>query len=527
MGWLIMADYKGILRGVQGKRNNSIVAPYPKNRTANGMKGGRQRFEISSVIDEFSAVNNSILVNDGDPTMFGTAIPYLYNLYSDLVVNPSSVSVSEFQKMAYSQPVLSNGLTLLFNLIKNEIDKYSHEKPLYKDFINDMFANMDRSFDAFLTDLLTALYTGFYVGEKKLVSDGRFQYVQDIQPRPAQSIIYRVDSQGKLKDDGIIQYYFNNLWTGYGNLLAFNQVGPGCQQRPNPYASIGDFDYPWRTVWAQPIGTVIIPKDKCVHFAYKGLDGLDSPYGRSLLRSAYDSYLVRAEMTKITRNAANNKASKIPFITVDPSQTATDEGQEAFDQLGETLRNLGGNQDGSNPFVLLQGRQGESVWIDGLDSTANLDQFINMNKYFDGQMLLSTLFQADLMGLSDKGAYALGETQQDLVGRNVNAIVEMVKGCIIDQVVKPALMTNFNEKDDFGTFDMKDNVAEDVALNLDKLNSLRDEGVKLTTEAVLAMMDISKDALESDNNPPPSQQQGAPGMNNSGVNSNFKRAQHL
>jgi hypothetical protein len=500
-------------------KNYAKLTNQPSTPVKTHMKS-RARFEISSVIDEFSAVNNSILVNDGDQSMLGTAIPYLYNLYSDLIVNPSTVSVSEFQKMVYSQPVISSALTILGNLIKNEIGQYQHNNKKYADFINKMLDNMNRTLDQLVTDMLTALWAGFYVGEKKYVSDGRYIYIKDVEPRPAQSILYRVDSQGHLKDDGIIQYYFNNLWTGYGNLLAFNQVGPNGCQRPNPYASIGDFDYPWRTVWAQPIGTVIIPKSKCVHFAYKGLDGLDSPYGRSILRSAYDSYLVRAELTKITRNAANFKASPVPVVTVDPNQTNTFEGQSAFDDIAYTLENLG-NSAGDNPYLLLSGKLNESVWVTNLDSTANLQDIIATNKYFDSQMLLACLFQSDLMGLSDKGSYALGETQHDLIGRNVNAIVSMVKSCLLEQVVQPTLEVNFGEKEDFGTFEMVDNVAEDKALNLDIINSLTLQGIKLKKEAICAMFDISEDAVESWGNPLVGD---LPQGNNSGLNSNFKRA---
>lgn len=500
-------------------KNYAKLTNQPSASSVKTHMKSRARFEISSVIDEFSAVNNSILVNDGDQTMLGTAIPYLYNLYSDLIVNPSSVSVSEFQKMVYSQPVISCTLTILGNLIKNEMGQYGHINAKYKDFINQMFDNMNRSFDMLITDMLTSLWAGFYVGEKKYESDGKYVIIKDVEPRPAQSIIFRVDSQGHLKDDGIIQYYFNNLWTGYGNLLAFNQVGANGAQRPNPYASIGDFDYPWRTVWAQPIGTVIIPKDKCVHFAYKGLDGLDSPYGRSILRSAYDSYLVRAEMTKITRNAANFKASPVPVVVVDPNQTNTDEGRSAFDDIAYTLENLG-TGGGDNPYLLLSGKLNESVWVTNLDSTANLQDIVAVNRYFDSQMLLACLFQSDVMGLSDKGSYALGETQQDLIGRNVNAIVAMLKQTIIEQIVKPVLEINFNEKEDFGTFEMIDNVSEDKALNLDVLNTLQLQGIKLKTAAICAMLDIHEDAIESINNPIITD---APDGDNAGLNSNFRR----
>lgn len=479
----------------------------------------KPRFEISTVIDEFQGMNEDLIVNDGLPGVTGTSNPYQFNLFSDLITNPSSVSISEFQKMAYTQPIISAGLTILNNLVKNEFGKFQHDNDKYSDFINTMFDGMVRSFDEILTDMLTALWAGFSLCEKRYRSDGRYIYVIDIEPRPAQSIIFRVDSQGHLKDDGIIQYYFNNLWTGYGNLLAFNGVGPNGQSRPNPYASRGDFDYPWRTVWAQPIGTVIIPKDKCVLFSYKGVDGLTSPYGRSLLRSAYDSYVVRAEMTRITRNAANFKASPTPVIVVDPNSTNSLQGQEQFDQIGETLETLG-DFGGGNAYLLLKGKLNESVWIDKIDSTASLGDIIAVDNYFDKMMLTAILFPGELAGLSDKGSYALGKTQQDLLGRNVSSIVAMLEETILNQVVKPLLQINFNEQENFGSFRRADNVAEDVALNMDKINTLANQGIKLKPEAIIAMMDLHMDCVESTGNPvmdttPPT---------NTGVNANFRRS---
>lgn len=482
----------------------------------------KQTFQIGSVIDEFSAVNNSILVNDGDPTMLGTAIPYLYNLYSDLIVNPSSVSVSEFQKMVYTQPVIAATLTMLGNLVKNQLGQYNHENKTYKDYVTKMFNQMSRTMEELVTDILTFLWAGFYVGEKKYVSDGRFIYIKDIEPRPAQSILFRVDSQGHIKEDGIIQYYFNNLWTGYGNLLAFNSVNPTTgQTQPNPYASRGDFDYPWRTVWAQPIGTVIIPREKCVHIAYKGLDGLDNPYGRSLLRSAYDPYLIRSELNRITRNAANFKAAPTPIIVVDPDQYPTDSGEEAMQNMYNMFATLG--QTGKdNPFGMLAGRLNESVWLSSLDTTANLNDFVNLNKYYDGQMLLSNLFQSDLLGLSDKGSYALGETQHDLVGRNIDAICKQIQKAIIEGVVKPMLEVNFEEKENFGAFYRLDNVAEDVALNMDKINTCINNGIKLKGESIIELLDLNKEMVESFD--APIIDQSIQQQNNNGIAANFRRA---
>lgn len=483
-----------------------------------------RRNTVDSVIDDFSSVNKALLVNDGDPTMLGTAIPYLFNLYSDLILNPCTISTSELQKMVYTMPVLACGLSIITNLVINEIKTYNHLNKQYADFINEMIKKMDRPLSIIIKDMLTMLWAGYYVGEKKLVTVGRYTYVQDIQPRPAQSILFRVDSQGQLKDDGIIQYYFNNLWTGYGNLLAYNQVGPDGSQIPNPYAPVGDLDFPLRTVWAQPIGTVVIPKDKCIHITYRGLDGMDNPYGRPLIRPAYNAYLARAALDKINLNKARMNGSAIPVITVSPNQTKTAEGLAAFDDLQNQLENMGNNEDAPNPYLLLLAEYQKSVWVDTLNSTANLDQFINMSKYYDQQQILTLLFQSDLMGLSDKGSQALGETQNDLVGRNISAVVDSVKDTLIQQMVKPILQINFNEQEDFGSFDNIDNVSEDVALNMDKLNMFRAEGKKLKTEAIFNMMDVNIEALESEFDP---QELNTNSDFNSETISNFKRSKSL
>ena len=59
----------------------------------------KPRFEISSIIDEFQGMNENLIVNDGYSNIDGTSNPYQFNLFSDLITNPSSVSISEFQKM--------------------------------------------------------------------------------------------------------------------------------------------------------------------------------------------------------------------------------------------------------------------------------------------------------------------------------------------------------------------------------------------------------------------------------------------
>ena len=478
-------------------------------------------YQIGSIIDDFTAVNESLIVNDGDPTMLGTAIPFLTAQYADLILNPSSVSISDLNRTVYTQPVVAAALTMLGNLVKNQLGTCHHVNKKYDDYLQKMFKKMDRTIEELVTDMLTALPNGFYVGEKKYISDGRYIYVQDVEPRPAQSILYRVNSQGKLKEDGIIQYYFNNFWTGYGSLLAMNSVSSITgENTPNPYASKGDLNYPLRTVFAQPVGTVVLPRDKCVHMAYKGLDGLDNPYGRSLLRAAYDSGLIRSELNRITRNAANFRSGPIPVIIVDPNQFPDTQDNEAMESIYNAVANLGKTGE-DNPFLVFSGINNKSISIEKLESTADLQDNIALMKYYDSMMLLCCLFQADVMGMSDKGSYALGETQQDLIGRNITSICLMIQKTIIEQIVKPMLQVNFDEQEDFGSFRRTDNVAEDIALNIDKLNTCANLGIKLKGEATIELLDLNEEMVESYDAP-------IIGQEEAGTESqatNFRRAQ--
>lgn len=489
-----------------------------------GVHTPRPRFEISTVIDEFKGVNEGLIVNDGYKDIHGTSNPYQFNLFSDLITNPSSVSISEFQKMVYTQPTIATGLTIINNLVINEIGEYHHDNVKYEEFIQEMIKQLDRPFDDIIKDMLTGIWSGFSVGEKRYDTDGRYIVIKDIEPRPAQSIIYRVDSQGHLKDDGIIQYYFNNLWTGYGNLLAFNQVTSNGQQIPNPYASKGDFDYPWRTLWAQPIGTVILPKDKCVHWTFKGLDGLTSPYGRSLLRSIYGYYLIKCQLDKITINAANSQSQPIPVIAVDPNFSSNNEGVDVLDEIAMNLNNM--NTPGGSNFLLLKGKLNESIWIDKLNTAVDLKEYVQYGEYIDKMMLTGVLFPSELAGLSDKGSYALGKTQNDLLGRNVTAIADSIKNCLINQMVKGILQTNFNEQKDFGSFSKAENVNEDISLNLDKINTLKLEGYTLKEEAICKLLDISPDMIDYYEKPISPEAENAKdnfAINNKGLDINYAK----
>lgn len=485
---------------------------YPPS--ASGMAG---MDSLGGILNSFRNINNMLIPRDGNPNLMGTSIPYVTMINSDIILNPSTVSISEFKKMKDTMPVISTGLIILLNLIKSQIYRFSHKNAKYEDFINEMMETMNRPWLEIIEDMFSATWAGHYVGEKQYDTDGRYIVIKDIAPRPQQSIVYRVDSSGTLKDDGIIQYYYNNSWNGYGNLFAPTFICPNGQQTPNPYASMGDLDYPWRTNVIQPFGAILLPKDKCIQWSFNRCGKLGNLYGESLLRPAYDSYLIRCSMNFITENAAKYKASPNPIFWIDPSHTNIS-GQTTSDELAEALSRFA-----EDNYLIINGKR-ESVEYDSFKTTTNIDELVDYQKYLDSMMLTCVLFPSELAGLSDKGSYALGETQQDLLGRNIDSIVESMNHVLIEQMIKPLLQVNFNEKEDFGEFVGKENVAEDIALNLDVINTCRANGYELKEETFMNMVGLKVSDIEKHTPPIPFNTSTLDQNNNRGLNSNLVTA---
>jgi hypothetical protein len=282
-------------------------------------------------------------------------------------------------------------------------------------------------------------------------------------------------------------------------MLSNGYLTPNNYNYPNPYASYGDLNYPLRTVWTQTFGATILPARTRFLFSYQSNTGMNSPYGVPLLRSAYDYYLINTELNRIMVNAANFKASPIPVLIINPNQMSTDNGDTALDSVGNALSTLG-DSGKANPFLLLQGTK-DSISIEQLNTTANLTDLTYMRKYIDSMILTSLGFPSDLAGLSDKGSYGLGKAQQDLLSRTVNAMAKQLKEALIRQFVRPMLEDNFGEREDFGSFSQVDTEQQHIDTNLKIITTLREQGIKLKSDSIMSLVNIDKDAIESENNP--------------------------
>jgi hypothetical protein len=485
-----------------------MSTPYgTTNPFLDSMIGDNQKSN-KDVISQLDAQSNPLGWNDyaystNSKGIIGTSNPYQSLVPSDIIINPSTVSVSEFQKMAYSQPVIFAALTLLLNLVQNRIGRYQHHQNKYTDFINNMFSNMNTPLPNVIKEIFTGCWAGFYVGEKVYDTVGRNIVVKDVLPRPPSSVLFRVNPDGSLKDDGIVQYYFNSFYGGNANILSFNgpQNGIGRRNVPNPYASRGDMDYPYRTMWAQPIGAIIIPTKKCIHYAHKGLDGFRSPYGRSLLRSVYGLYLLKCQLDVQMGVSSKLRACDIPIFLFKGNQVNTKDGKSMADNLQTQLSKLGTFGSNGQNYLLLQGVNKDSVQIEYIKSTANLEDLTVVGLYYTQQILTALGFPAEIAGMSNKGSYALGKSQSDLLGRNiVSEVTKDIQEVLMEQLIKPILKENFGDMDDYGGFVENDDTSQDLALNIDIINSanahLAPHGLTINPDYMLELLSLDPNGLE-------------------------------
>jgi phage gp29-like protein len=100
-----------------------------------------------------------------------------------------------------------------------------------------------------------------------------------------------------------------------------------------------------------------------------------------------------------------------------------------------------------------------------------------------------------LAGTSEIGSYSRAETQQSILDRNISAICDSLQDTILKQVIKPLLQLNFNEQEDFGAFIETEDLVKDIALNMQKIEMLSNQGIRLKPESIIDLMDLKYDMV--------------------------------
>jgi len=440
----------------------------------------------NEVLSEF--LNVYQLDKKGDSNAIGTSIPFVYNLLGSYLINPSTVSLDTFQRMSYTDSIISSSLEYNTAIISNTVGDYFHENKKIEKFVRKCFTELEGGKSGLIRDMLSAMWAGFYTGEKIYSKpseyiDGKV-WIKNILPYPPSTVLFRVDREGQL-DDYIYQYVYFATNPGIQNGLSYLVPGSfegagqgGCGYSNGPTDGIsfmGDFIFPLRSTNLQTVGLVPVPRNKMIHYVRKGQDGFLNPYGRSMLRAAYNFYVLKCAFLQFLAVAGDKKSLPILVAYVDPNALTTSafsspmnpdpiqnqpqQTQLAIDTVRQALQALRGDS-----ALILPGMKGAAYDLEAIHSEGNLDIFINALKYCDDSMQQSLFIPSSMFGNTQGASYALGTSQTTMQNKMLSSTRNSTEDTLIEDYVKDLITKNFSE-DEYEKYELKFGYFESELLN--------------------------------------------------------------
>lgn len=433
----------------------------------------------------------------------GTAIPALYSVFYKFIQNPSTVSVDTMKRMIDTDETIGSGIDFVTTSLAARLGKYEHPSEEITQWVNEALSHIDGGWFNNVKEMLSACWASFFVGEKVWKNDPDLGFIVDrIVTLPPTSILFEVDQEGRIEPDGILQYQRNvnpfgmtQNFNFFGGVFAGGfSIGAGVpfnELKTDPFAKMGDMPYPIRNSNSFLYLTVRIPKEKCIHYAFNSQGKMGNPYGRSLLRRAFNAYVSKASTVQMMLRALDRKGTPLMIGYAAPNTTVKDptkvrsgvnaKGMDVGEDAGKSLANAFRNVH-VDTFIALPGKKGTVYEVDSIPMDPNTDQFITAIKYFDSAMLRAMLIPSLIFSSGDgTGSYALGDAHSKTYDRICDGHLEGLKQVLREQLILQMLKYNFPESawknDGIGDFSKRELSPEEKEKEGEKIEKALELGV--------------------------------------------------
>lgn len=415
----------------------------------------------------------------------GTSIPYIYNIAGDLLVNPSTVSPSTMKKMAETDDLINPLILNTINAVINTIEDYSHPVPAVQNHIRVAIRHNQRGWRNMLRDMLTYLVQGF--SRQEMVwgwcEELRADIVILTRPLPQNSIIFRVDAYGDLQEEGVGQYVFNSFYPGFSSLNSYgmgNVFAPilgGCSGNyynnsyncapgagaPDPYASLGDMDTPYRTYMISPVGLVWLPTEKTIGICDYSLTNGKNPYGIGI-RQVYNLWVQKLAVIEFMLEMLSKKSAPllVGYARPDVPAVAAIQGQtplSAPEQMTRVLKSAN-----SSSAITFAGMKDEVYNLEAIQIEGDLEIFLEVLKWINDCIMTALVTPKTTFGADGGGSYALSYSQSDVHARYVMSVRKDLTEEILQQYIKPVLDEAFEPEEyenNLGTFNIERTSIDD------------------------------------------------------------------
>lgn len=422
----------------------------------------------------------------------GTTVPQLYGSLSRFIANPSTVSVETFKRMLDTDETIGSGIDFLNLALIARWGDYKHPVKEIEVFVRRALEQMEGSWHEALDEMISAEWNGFSITEQvweaKADFDGAPAYVpKKLVTYPPLTIVFAVNRHGDVLPDGIFQYqrFHNTFFNSYvygirpGELDGF---------RPDLFSSIGDYPYPIRIAADLTYLTIKIPKSKVIHLRSSSTGKFKNPYGRSILRRAYKSWVMKDAFLKMWLVAADRKGTPLVIGFAAPNDTVLEQlrkdgepNQNSVQRSDVAMANAFAKIHNSS-FMVLPGRKGEEYDVEAVQAQGDMNVFKDGIDYFNRSMLRALLVPDLLMGEGQGGGLngSLGSEHKKVFNQIVDGKLKVYKQEVCSQFIRKIIAYNFPqdlwEKHGYGEFVLEEYDPEVMEKLANIFGALTDRG---------------------------------------------------
>lgn len=483
---LMMPDAQATPANASDGPLSSLFQPQYLDKTE-----GTRQFAKSNVLGEpflnepqnaeTKALFESLLPVQGEQmeqiTEIGTGIPYYTAMIGDMLLNPSTVDILTFKKMMETDDVIYHALDYNGSSIVNSIGNYTHKNKDIEELVQYTFDNLRRGFSQMIKDMNMAVGLGFSIHsllwEYNETIGGNI--IADVYPLPQSTIVFRVQPDGHILEDGVGQYVYNAYLQNVASAASLGWWRGAMDDPSNapfplvpsisldPLASGGDLDFPFRIPWYSPVGLIWLKRKNVMHYKHYGTTAQMNPYGRSALRAIYNIWLQSMAIQQFKMVALNRRSFPLllvycnqttPTANVNPSnpEITLHRPTSAIDAAATILSDVN-----SVSTVLLPGMEGQIYKVEAIKVEGNMDIFEKLEKDLNDRKKITLGVPPNLMASGDGASFALAYMQGQSNSRIVASSRTSILDCLLDQFVKPLIQENFTEEDyencDWGQFE--------------------------------------------------------------------------
>lgn len=420
---------------------------------------------------------NDANVNDPGHEQLGTTVPKYFGAIDTFVVNPSNVSIGIMARMIETDPTIFSSVQFKSLMMLSKIGDYQNKNPELKKFVDEFTKAMQGPTWREALEAQSSHYGyGFSITEILWGINKNLKKVpMRLDTYHPSTICFELDHTGHITQQGIIQFTIQNGGSVNPN-ISFPYFKYGYTVT-NPFETPNDKLMPYRLPFIANYGLARIPRNKVIHHKAGAALSFGSPYGKTAVRAAHLAWQMKVFFLK--RLGIAGKRSDTPMIWGTAPMSANKVKVEIAGKTVEktpiqVLTSILAERESGDSVVT--GPKEQGYHLEAIAMQMDLNQHLAVLNWLDTQMFRAFLLPSLVMTDGSAGSRSLGDKHFQLVDFIAGEEAQKFGENIINELIKPAIIMNFGEQEDYGHFSQRPQSVEERERLANMFTSLANGG---------------------------------------------------